>query len=517
MPAHTIEPMTAPTRTIEGLARACGDLLRYASGAPETAVEALAYDSRRVGPGALFFCVPGATHDGHDFAATAVAAGAVALVDERRLDLGVPEIVVGDARRAMGRVAAAFYGHPAAELELIGVTGTNGKTTTAYLVRSILEAAGRTTGLIGTIETRVGTAVEPGVRTTPEALDLHRLFARMRDAGVNAVAMEVTSHALVQHRVEGVAFEVAAFTNLTQDHLDFHAGMEDYFAAKRSLFEPGRARAGVYNVDDPYGRRLREASPVPAVGFGLAADAEVRAANVKRGPQGSVISVRHGGGELTLSTPLIGDFNVYNCLAACAAALRAGISEDAICGGVSALRSVPGRFETVERGQPFTVVVDYAHTPDSLDNVLRAGRRIADRQQGRLLCVFGCGGDRDRGKRPLMGAVAGRLADVVVVTSDNPRSEDPEAIIGEILGGLIAERPAGADTVLPDRRAAIGAALGRAAAGDVVVIAGKGHEIGQEIRGRTLPFDDRIVAAEALEALGWIARGASAGGAGRAT
>ena len=505
VPAHTIEPMTAPTRTLEGLARASGDLLRRVSGPPHTTVNALAYDSRRVGPGSLFFCVPGASQDGHSFAAAAVAAGAAALVVERPLGLGIPEIVVSDARRAMGRLAGAFHGHPAAGLTLLGVTGTNGKTTTVFLLRSILEAAGRRNGLIGTIETRVGDDVEPGVRTTPEAVDLHALFARMRAAGVQAVAMEVTSHALVQHRVEGLTFDVAAFTNLSQDHLDFHAGMEDYFAAKRSLFERGRARAGVYNVDDPYGRRLQAASPVPATGFGLAADAEVRAGRVRPGPHGTSFEVTHPGGDLALSTALVGDFNLYNCLAACAVALRAGIPEDAIRRGVAGLRSVPGRFEAVERGQPFTVVVDYAHTPDSLDNVLREARRVAQRQGGRLLCVFGCGGDRDRGKRPLMGAVAARLADVVVVTSDNPRSEDPEAIIGEILEGLGAARATGADEVLPDRRQAIAAALGRASSGDVVVIAGKGHETGQEIGGRKLPFDDRTVAAEVLEALGWAA------------
>jgi UDP-N-acetylmuramoyl-L-alanyl-D-glutamate--2,6-diaminopimelate ligase len=481
------------------IAGAAGDLVRAVSGDGATRISGLAYDSRAVEPGDLFFCVPGATTDGHGFAAQAVAAGASALVVERAMGAGVPEIVVSDARRAMARMASAFFGHPGAELQLIGVTGTNGKTTTAYLIESILAAAGRTTGLIGTVETRVAGASRPGVRTTPESLDLQRLLFEMRCSGVESVAMEVTSHALVLDRVEGLRFDAAAFTNLSQDHLDFHADMEDYFAAKRSLFVPERIDRGAANVDDPYGRKLIDSADVPCIGFGISGEAHVRALDVVRAPGGSrfAISVRGPGletGGAQVTSALVGDFNVSNCLAAASAALLAGHSLETVARGLERLRSVPGRFESVDAGQPFFVVVDYAHTPDSLDNVLGEARRLARRNDGRVVCVFGCGGDRDRGKRPLMGAVAARRADLVIVTSDNPRSEDPHAIIDQILEGVLAERPAGPDVVDADRRAAIGSALGAARPGDVILIAGKGHETGQELADRTVPFDDREVA-----------------------
>jgi UDP-N-acetylmuramoyl-L-alanyl-D-glutamate--2,6-diaminopimelate ligase len=487
---------------LDALAAAAGDLLVAAPGA-EMAVTGIAFASEAVVPGDLFFCIPGTRRDGHDFAPEAVRAGAAALCVARPLRLGPPEIVVSDPRRALGRIAAAFYGHPSAELVVLGVTGTNGKTTTAYLLDSILAAAGHATGVIGTIETRIAGRARPGVRTTPESADLQALFAEMRAAGVGAVAMEVTSHALTLHRVEGVRFAAAAFTNLSQDHLDFHASMEDYFAAKRSLFTPERARAGAINVDDPYGRRLASGARVPVIGFGLARDAEVRAVDVVAGPHGTDLVALTPRGEIKVSTPLVGGFNLSNCLAACACALQADVPLGAIEEGIARLRAVPGRFEAVARGQPFAVVVDYAHTPASLDNVLREARAMAARAGGRVLCVFGCGGDRDRGKRPLMGAVGARLADVVVVTSDNPRSEDPVAIIDAILKGVVAERAEGADRVLVDRREAIGAAISAARPGDVVVIAGKGHERGQEAAGRVVAFDDREVAAEALAARGW--------------
>jgi UDP-N-acetylmuramoyl-L-alanyl-D-glutamate--2,6-diaminopimelate ligase len=494
--------MTAGAATLTTLAGATGDLLVEVTGdgAP---VRGLAYDSRSVGTGDLFFCIRGTRSDGHEFAPAAVAAGASSLCVERRLGLGVPEIVVRDARRAMARAAAAFYGRPGDDLLLVGVTGTNGKTTTAFLVEAILRAAGYETGLIGTIETRVGDVREPGVRTTPESLDLQRLLARMRGTNVGAVAMEVTSHALTLHRVEGLRFESAAFTNLSQDHLDFHAGMEDYFAAKSSLFVPERVRHGAVNVDDPYGRRLRDAARVPVLGFGLGPDADVRAVDVEAGPLHSRFAIATGRGRVPVTTSLVGGFNVSNCLAACSAALQAGVELDSVASGIASLRAVPGRFESVDRGQPFAVVVDYAHTPDSLDNVLREARRMAARQGGRVLCVFGCGGDRDRSKRPLMGAVAARVADTVVVTSDNPRSEDPEAIIGAVLEGVFAERADGADAVVVDRGEAIALALRSARLGDIVVIAGKGHETGQQFAHETIPFDDRAVASEVLADLGW--------------
>jgi UDP-N-acetylmuramoyl-L-alanyl-D-glutamate--2,6-diaminopimelate ligase len=493
---------TRSASTIEVLARAAGDVLVDRTGPPEALVLGLAYDSRAVVAGDLFFCIRGVREDGHEHAGHAVAAGAVALCVERRLGLGVPEIVVSDSRRAMARVASAFHGDPGSDLMLIGVTGTNGKTTTAWLLDHVLRAAGHTTGLIGTIETRIAGDRRAGTRTTPESLDLQRLLAEMRDCGVGAVAMEVTSHALVLHRVDGLRFASVGFTNLSQDHLDFHSGMEDYFAAKRALFVAERADRGAVNVDDPFGRRLRAMTDLPVVGFGLAEEADVRALDVDPAASGNrmVVSTPHG--PVSVNTVLAGDFNVSNCLAVAACALQAGIPLDAIANGLAGASSVPGRFETIDRGQSFSVVVDYAHTPEALDNVLREARRMAARGGGRVLCVFGCGGDRDRKKRPLMGAVVAQLADVVVVTSDNPRSEDPDAIIASIIEGVVAHRRDGADVVTSDRREAIARAIAAAHRGDVVLIAGKGHETGQEIEGTVIPFDDRVVAAEALEALG---------------
>ncbi len=491
---------TPRSRALSDLGGAAGELLVRTTG--EAAVSGLAYDSSNVAPGDLFFCIPGTKADGHEFAPAAAEAGAGALCVERSVDVALPSLVVSDARRAMGRVAAAFYGKPASKLLLLGVTGTNGKTTTAFLIDAILRADGRVTGLVGTIETRIAGTARPGVRTTPESLDLHALFAEMVDAGVDSVAMEVTSHALALHRVEGLRFAAAAFTNLTQDHLDFHGGMEDYFEAKRKLFVAERLERGAVNADEVYGRKLLDVAEVPCVGFGTAPEADVRAVDVELGPAGSTFRVVTPKGEITVSSSLAGSFNVSNCLAAAATCLQAGVGLDAIEAGLSSGVSVPGRFESVDAGQGFSIVVDYAHTPDSLDNVLRAARGLADRSAGRVIALFGCGGDRDRGKRPLMGAVAARLSDVVVVTSDNPRSEDPAAILDEILEGVIAERPGGADVVDVDRREAIAAALRAAEPGDVVVIAGKGHETGQEFRDHTIPFDDRIVAREELRAAG---------------
>lgn len=487
--------------TVSALADASGDLLREVKGDGSTVVEDLSYDSGAVSANHLFFCVRGATADGHDFADAAVTGGATALCVERALPVEVPQIVVGDARRAMGRIAAAFFGSPAEQLLVLGVTGTNGKTTTAFLLDAILRADGRTTGLIGTIETRVADRVKAGVRTTPESVDLQRLFAEMRAEGVDSVAMEVTSHALVLHRVEGVRFQAVGFTNLSQDHLDFHAGMEDYFVAKASLFDPSRSERGAVNADDPYGRRLLVSPSIPCVAFGSTNDADVRVTEVSSTPTGTSFTITTSKGDVPVETGLIGSFNISNCVAAAAISLQAGIGLDAIEVGLRSLRAVPGRFESIDAGQPFSVVVDYAHTPDSLDNVLRAARGIT--REARVICVFGCGGDRDRGKRPLMGAVAAGLADVVVVTSDNPRSEDPHAIIDQILEGVIANDADGPDVVTPDRSEAIHAALESARPGDVVVIAGKGHETGQQFADRTIPFDDRRVARAALAALGW--------------
>src|SRR5215218_5193051 len=456
--------------------------------APPVEVTGLAYDNRLVAPGTLFFCVSGFTRDGHDFAPDAVARGAAALVVERPLGLGVPEVLVDDVRAAMAPAAAAFHGDPTADLCAVGITGTNGKTTTAFLIRGLLEAAGRRTGLLGTVTAVVGGAERPMVRTTPEAIDLQRTFDEMRDAGDEAVVMEVSSHALALHRADAIHWAVAIFTNLTQDHLDFHPTMEDYFLAKRRLFESGPQTA-VINVDDPYGARLAAELP-DAVRVGIdSPDAQLRATGIDGDGIGSTFTVD----GLTLRSPLPGRFNVLNALGAIAAVRALGVDDATIAAALPHAARVPGRFEPVDEGQPFAVLVDYAHTPDSLHNVLRAARPLA---AGRVIVVFGAGGDRDRAKRPLMGAVACEHADVVVVTSDNPRSEHPEAIVAEILEGC----EQGVETEV-DRRAAIDRAIGLAEPGDVVVIAGKGHEQGQELAGgRKVPFDDRAVAREALRA-----------------
>lgn len=467
------------------------ELVPAATGTPAARVEitALAYDDRGVRPGTLFFCVPGFTRDGHDFAPAAVRRGAAALIVQRPLGLGVPEIVVDDVRAAMAPAAAALHGDPTAAMDLVGITGTNGKTTTAYLVRALLTAAGRPTGLLGTVKSIVGGAETPAVRTTPEAIDLQATFAAMRAAGDVACVMEVSSHALQLRRADAIHWDVAVFTNLTQDHLDFHPTMEDYFLAKRRLFVAGEPAACVVNVDDAYGRRLAAELP-NAVTYGIdAADAALRATDVRFDLRGSSFRV----GELSCTLPLPGRFNVLNALAAIGAARALGVDDATIAAALPTAARAPGRFEPIDEGQPFAVLVDYAHTPDSLENVLAAARPLTD---GRVISVFGCGGDRDRGKRPRMGEISARLADLTFVTSDNPRSEEPAAIIDEILAGVDDRARV---VAIEDRRAAIEAAVAAAEPGDVVVIAGKGHEQGQEFAdGRTVPFDDATVAREAL-------------------
>src|SRR5579884_2446339 len=417
----------------------------------------LAYDTRAVVPGALFFCVPGVRFDGHELAAEAVERGAAALVVERPLDVDAPQVVVSSVRETMPVAAHEFFGRPTEELEVAAVTGTNGKTTTSFLMFAILAAAGRRPGLYGTIEARVGGERRAVAHTTPEAIDLQRTFREMLDAGDRFAAL--------------------VFTNLTQDHLDFHGTMDDYFEAKRRLFLETRPPAAI-NVGDEYGRRLaRERSD--ALTFGLVDDAEIRADALD-------------GIDLRLR----GRFNVENALGALAAGRLLGIDDDAIARGLGSVRGVPGRFESIDEGQPFAVIVDYAHTPDALANVLRTARELVS-EGGRLLCVFGCGGDRDRDKRSQMGRIASELADVPIVTSDNPRSEDPLAIIDEIRAGVDGDAE-----IEPDRAAAIRLAVERAREGDVVVIAGKGHEQGQQFADRTLPFDDRDEARDALRAQG---------------
>jgi UDP-N-acetylmuramoyl-L-alanyl-D-glutamate--2,6-diaminopimelate ligase len=454
-------------------------------------ITSLAYDNRDVEPGGLFFCVRGFSRDGHEFAPDAVGRGATALVVDHRLDLDIPQAIVPDVRAAMAPAAATFYGDPTARLQTVGVTGTNGKTTTAFLVRSLIEAGGRQTGLLGTVKSVIGGEPREAGRTTPEAIDLQRTFTDMLAAGDAACVMEVSSHALELHRADGIHFAAAIFTNLTQDHLDFHPTMEDYFDAKRRLFVELRPAASVINVDDPYGARLAEVLP-HAITFAIDdRAADYRASEVRTGLEGSDFTVETPDGATRLRSPLRGTFNVLNVLGALAAARALNVPLDTAASAIETAEQVPGRFETVDEGQDFAVLVDYAHTPDSLENVLRAARTLTE---GRLHVVFGAGGDRDRGKRPLMGEIAACLADRVIVTSDNPRSEDPEAIIAEILAGS----GRGVEHEV-DRRVAIERALTSANIGDVVVIAGKGHEQGQEFAGgHKIPFDDVAVAREVL-------------------
>jgi len=452
------------------------------------AVEVLAvvHDSRSVAPGALFCCVPGVTVDGHERAQDAVAAGAVALLCQRILAVDVPQVVVADVRAAMGVVAAALHGHPSHQLQVVGITGTNGKTTTTHLLAAILEAAGRPTGTIGNLNAAPG-----GPPNTPEGPELQARLAGLRDEGMTAVVMEVSSIALSRGRINGTRFRLAAFTNLSPDHLDHHGTMEAYFAAKARLFEPDLSEAAVVNIDDPKGRLLLDAAVIPTEPYSLA-----DASDVVTDLSGSSFTWR--GQRLRISLP--GTFNISNALAAATAAAALGVDPDTIARGLAGAGQVAGRFEVVAPGSPVEVVVDYAHTPDGLQHLLTSVRALAG--PGRVLVVFGCGGDRDRTKRPVMGQIAARLADHVAITSDNPRHEDPLAIIGEVAAGATAAG-SGAEVVRePDRRQAIAWALRRASPGDVVVIAGKGHEATQLVGALELPFDDRMVAAELLESLG---------------
>ena len=472
-------------------------------------IDEVDFDSRRVAPGTLFVCVPGMSSDGHDFAPAALEAGASALVVERELDLDGPQVLVPDARRAMAPVAARLFGDPSRELRVAGVTGTNGKTTTAFLLRGILEAAGMRCGLLGTVKQVVGGVTEPVERTTPEATDLQRTLRRMLDGGDRACVMEVSSHALQLGRADGVHFDVAAFTNLTQDHLDFHADMEEYFAAKRLLFLPDAGggviapAAAAINADDSHGSgllaELGARGAPPATSFSASgAEADLRAQNVGFDASGTRFDLLRGNERTQVELPLPGHFNVENALAALASADALGVDLATAIEALAAAEPVPGRMEPIHAGQPFGVLVDYAHTPDSLENVLGAARRLT---AGRLICAFGCGGDRDATKRPLMGRAAADLSDLAVVTSDNPRSEDPAAIIDQVLAGMGGEGN-GETAVEPDRRAAIALALAAAGPEDLVVIAGKGHEQGQEFEGgRKIPFDDRDVARAELARL----------------
>jgi UDP-N-acetylmuramoyl-L-alanyl-D-glutamate--2,6-diaminopimelate ligase len=453
-------------------------------------IDDLAYDTRTVTSGALFFCIRGDRVDGHDLAWEAIERGAAALVVERTLDVDVPQLVVPSTREAMAIAADVFFGEPTTQLDVAGVTGTNGKTTTAFLLRGVLEAAGRRPGLVGTVEWQVGQKTRSAPFTTPEAIDLQRLFREMLDSGNRSAAVEASSHGAALNRLDRVRFGALVFTNLSQDHLDLHGTMEDYFAAKRRLFTGAQPPPAAVCVDDEWGRRLAadldDAHRAPLVTFGLADGAEVRADQLQLGAQGS----RFTAAGIEIETSLRGRFNVVNILGAVAAGLLLDVDEDEIAEGIAGVTGVPGRFEAIDEGQPFAVIVDYAHTPDSLATALDTARGLTS---GRVLVVFGAGGDRDRGKRPLMGRVAADHSDIAIVTSDNPRSEDPLAIIEDVLQGT------GLDVEIdPDRRSAIARAISLAEDGDVVLIAGKGHEQGQDIAGVVTPFDDRDAARDAL-------------------
>jgi UDP-N-acetylmuramoyl-L-alanyl-D-glutamate--2,6-diaminopimelate ligase len=467
--------------------------------APDVRVTGVTHDSRDVRAGDVYAGLPGARVHGADFAEQARANGAVTMLSDRSSDV-LPTLVVPDPRKVLGDLARWVYGDPSQAMDVVGVTGTNGKTTTAYLLEAGFAAAGRTTGLIGTVETRVAGERLDSAHTTPEAPDLQALLAVMRERDVTGVGMEVSSHGLALGRVDGTTFAAAVFTNLSQDHLDFHGDMESYFKAKASLFTPERARVAVVNTDDPAGERLVERTRLPVVTTSArgARLADWQARDVTLSPEGASFRVVATGVDSVVRLRLPAAYNVDNALGALAALVSVGVPFEAAKNGVESLPGVPGRLERVGGDEvPFLAVVDYAHTPDAVATVLRSLRPLTD---GRVICVLGCGGDRDAAKRPLMGEAAARGADLVVATSDNPRSEDPDAIIAAMVAGIAAVADA-AYVVEPDRAAAIRLAVAEAKPGDVVVVAGKGHEQGQQLADRTVPFDDRVVLADALAAL----------------
>ncbi len=483
--------------------------LRLESGA-DREVRGISYDSRRVEKGDLFVAIKGMRTDGHLFIPQALQRGATAVAVSSDWKGGV-EVVreaalvrAADTRLALALLSDRFYGHPSGKLALVGVTGTNGKTTTAHLVEAAAASCGMACGLVGTVSYRVAGREMPSSRTTPESSDLQAMLAEMVTAGCEVASMEVSSHALALRRVDGCDFAVAVFTNLSQDHLDFHSHMEDYFRSKERLFvsrsQGGlEARAAAVNVDDPYGRRLAERAAGRVLSYGVLQRAELRGSLLEAGLKRSRVAFFYRGERWEGETALTGRFNLYNLLAALAASILLGLEPERALEGILSHPGVPGRFQAVEEGQGFSVLVDYAHTPDSLRRVLEAAREITP---GRVIVVFGCGGDRDRGKRPLMGEAAVSLADLVFITSDNPRSEDPLAIIAEIERGARKAAGGGRYEVIADRRAAIRAAIDAAGDGDVVVVAGKGHERGQILSDRVIPFDDVEEARKALRERG---------------
>jgi UDP-N-acetylmuramoyl-L-alanyl-D-glutamate--2,6-diaminopimelate ligase len=478
-------------------------------------VKGLDYDSRRVRPAWVFVAMRGESTDGNRYIDAAIAAGAAAVVTDSATETprdGVAWAVVAHGRRALARLSANFYKRPGERLRVTGVTGTNGKTTTAFILEAILQAAGRKNVLIGTVEYHLPGEILAAPHTTPESLELNQMFARALAHGATEAVMEVSSHALQQARIFGIPFDVAIFSNLTQDHLDYHGTMAEYFAAKRILFEgcgTEPPRSAIVNLDDEYGRRLAEDSRRRSRVFTYGIEeGDFHAERLEMTPQGNNFVLTTPDGHIDLRSPMIGRVNVYNVLAACAAAYARGCTPEQIARGIAGMSRVPGRFERVDEAQPFAVVVDYAHTDDALKNLTRLARDFAERGNGRVITVFGCGGDRDRGKRPKMGRAAGDGSDFVVVTSDNPRSEDPAVIIEESLVGLRETKACFAAE--PDRRKAIALALAEAQAGDIVLIAGKGHERTQTMRDGVVPFDDREVAGEELNKLGYKRGGAGA-------
>src|SRR3954469_8674455 len=506
MPTSPCDPPNGPLRPRAVRERRLGELAEVLTdavlaGDEATVVRGITHDSRHVQAGDLYLARPGEHTHGIRHVEHAVAAGAVAvLTDPQSVGIALAAgaqtvLAVLDPRAAAGPAAAWVYGHPAADLTVIGITGTNGKTTTAYLVDAGLRAGGQTTGLVGTVETHVAGAVVPSMRTTPEATDLQALFAVMRERGVESVAMEVSSHALALDRVAGTQFAIGAFTNLSQDHLDFHADMDDYFAAKARLFGGGLARRGVVMVDDEWGRRLAREATVPVVTVGRVHAAWTVVDTRVVGAGSAARLVAPDGSLHDIEVALSGRFNIRNAALAYVVLLELGVAAGDAARGIAGLTAVPGRMERVDAGQPFLALVDYAHTPDAVTSLLEEARVLTG-DGGRVVVVLGCGGDRDRGKRPLMGASAARAADVAVFTNDNPRSEDPMAILDAMLDGAVDGRAR--VVVEPDRRAAIRLAVADSAAGDVLVVAGKGHEQGQETAGVVLPFDDRDVLRDAL-------------------
>lgn len=468
----------------------------------DSEVAGIAYDSRRVERGFVFVAMQGGSFDGHSFIGDAVRSGACAIVAEREvpgIPYGVGFVVVPNGRKALGEIAAVFYGHPSREMKLIGVTGTSGKTTVTHLLQSVFGASGARSGLIGTLGAKIDDELIPTAHTTPESADIQRILRYMADRGVEVVAMEASSHGLHQGRTLGCEFDCGVFTNIARDHLDYHLTFENYLDAKMILFRDyprmsGKPFKAVLNADDPSWTRFKEGTAGEVLTFGVANAADVTASNAEVTDSSVSFDMAFRGRAVRVSLAIGGEFNVYNALSAAAAGLALGLDIDVVVRGLARASRVPGRFEAIECGQDFGVIVDYAHTPDELENVLRTARNLT---RGRLIVVFGCGGDRDKGKRPIMGGIAADLADIAVVTSDNPRTEDPDAIIAQILEGIPKSGNAAVE-VIPDRREAIFRAVAIAGTGDVVVIAGKGHEDYQIFADRTIHFDDREVAREAL-------------------